>query len=225
MGSRLLRAPSIPMPSASDLDAVTVDAMGTLVELHEPVERLRQALEAWGVERSREQVAEAFRREVGYYLEHKLMATDSESLARLRRECAGVFLEAAEAKIDPAEFSPAFVEAMVFRPLDGAVTALERLRAAGFSLACVSDWDIGLREQLAKVGLDHVFDLVLTSAEAGSPKPEPALFLEALSRLGVEPGRTVHVGDGEADRDGAHAAGLAFEPVPLATVPDRLGVR
>jgi putative hydrolase of the HAD superfamily len=213
------------MPSASDLDAVTVDAMGTLVELHEPVESLQQALGARGVERSRQQVADAFLREVGYYLEHKLVARDLESLAALRRECARVFLEAAETDIDPAKFSPAFVEAMVFRPLDGAVPALERLRGAGLSLACVSDWDIGLGEQLAKVGLDHLFDLVLTSAEAGAPKPEPALFLEALARLGVEPGRAVHVGDGDADREGAGAAGVAFEPVPLATVPERLGVR
>jgi phosphoglycolate phosphatase-like HAD superfamily hydrolase len=35
----------------------------------------------------------------------------------------------------------------------------------------------------------------------------------------------VHVGDGEADAAGARAAGVAFEPVPLATIPDRLGVR
>jgi putative hydrolase of the HAD superfamily len=220
-----LRGPSIQMPSASELDAVTVDAMGTLVELHEPVERLARALQNRGVERSRELVAEAFRKEVDYYLLHKLSATDSASLAALRRECARVFLEAAGADLDPAGFSPAFVESMVFRPLDGAVQALELLRAAGLSLACVSDWDIGLREQLAKVGLDHLFDVVLTSAEAGAPKPEPALFLEALSRLRVQPGRAVHVGDGNADRDGAGTAGLAFEPVPLATVPERLGLR
>jgi putative hydrolase of the HAD superfamily len=213
------------MPSASNLDAVTVDAMGTLVELHEPVERLARALQDRGVERSRQDVAEAFRKEVDYYLLHKLSATDSASLAALRRECARVFLESADADLDPAEFSPAFVEAMVFRPFGGAVAALERLRAAGLSLACVSDWDIGLREQLAKVGLDHLFDVVLTSAEAGAPKPEPALFREALSRLRVEPDRAVHVGDGATDRDGAGAAGLAFEPVPLATVPERLGLR
>jgi len=204
---------------------VTVDAMGTLVELHEPVERLARALLDRGVERSREQVAEAFGKEVRYYLEHKLEARDPESLAALRRECAGVFLEAVDADLDPEKFSAAFVEAMVFRPFDGAVPALERLRAAGLGLACVSDWDIGLQEQLAKVGLDHLFDVVLTSAEAGAPKPEPALFLEALSRLRVEPGRAVHVGDGHTDRNGAHEAGLAFEPVPLATVPERLGLR
>jgi putative hydrolase of the HAD superfamily len=220
-----LRELSIQMPSASDLDAVTVDAMGTLVELHEPVELLARALQDRGVDRSREQVAEAFRKEVDYYLLHKVSATDSASLAALPHKCARVFLEAAGADLDPAEFSPAFAEAMVFRPLDGAVPALERLRAAGLSLACVSDWDIGLREQLAKVGLDHLFGAVLTSAEAGAPKPEPALFGEALSRLRVEPGRAVHVGDGDTDRDGAGAAGLAFEPVPLATVPERLGLR
>ena len=220
-----MRAPSIPMPSAKDLDAVTVDAMGTLVELDNPAGRLGQALRVYGITRSPDEVAEAFRKEVGYYLEHKLSATDSESLAALRHECARVFLDAARAGIDPAQFSPAFVEAMVFRPFDGAVVALEHLRGAGLSLACVSDWDIGLREQLAEVGLDHLFDVVLTSAEAGAPKPDPSLFLEALSRLRVGPCRVVHVGDGEADLEGAQAAGLAFEPVPLATLPERLGVR
>jgi len=40
------------MPSARDLAAVTVDALGTLVELPEPVERLARALLDRGVERS-----------------------------------------------------------------------------------------------------------------------------------------------------------------------------
>ena len=213
------------MPSANEVDAVTVDAMGTLVELDEPVDRLRRALEERNVELGPAKVAAAFRREIDYYLANKLAATDERALAELRRECARVFLEAAKADIDAAEFVPAFLGAMVFRPLDGAVSALERLRAAGLVLACVSDWDVGLREQLARVGVDRLFALVLTSAEAGAPKPEPALFAEALARLGVEAKRTVHVGDGEADAAGARAAGVAFEPVPLATIPDRLGVR
>lgn len=216
---------SIRMPSAEALDAVTVDAMGTLVELDEPLERLGRALSQRGVELEPDEVAAAFRVEIDYYLAHKLSATDDRALAELRRECAYVFLEAGGAEIDADEFAPAFVGAMVFRPLEGAVEALERLRAAGLVLACVSDWDVGLREQLIAAGLDRLFALVLTSAEAGAPKPEPGLFAEALTRLGVAAGRTVHVGDGEADANGARAAGIAFEPVPLATVPDRLGVR
>jgi putative hydrolase of the HAD superfamily len=212
------------MPSASDLDAVTVDAMGTLVDLDRPVERLADALRARGHGRSTEQVADAFRREVAFYLEHKLAARDAETLAELRRECARVFLECAEAELDPGDFSVDFVGAMVFTPLDGAAPAVGRLRAAGVALACVSDWDIGLEEQLAKIGLDRLFDAVVTSAEAGASKPEPALFEAALSRLGVAPGRALHVGDGDGDRVGASAAGMAFEPVPLATVPERLGL-
>jgi HAD superfamily hydrolase (TIGR01509 family) len=212
------------MPSAERVDAVTIDAMGTLVELDAPIERLAQALQDRGMDASADQVAEAFRTEVGYYLAHKLDARDTEALAALRRECSRVFLEAAGAGLDPAEFTPAFVDAMVFQPLEGAVGALHRLRGAGLALACVSDWDIGLREQLEAVGLDSLFDLVLTSAEVGAAKPDPKLFVEATARLRVEPARTVHVGDGEADREGAETAGLGFEPVPLATVPDRFGV-
>jgi FMN phosphatase YigB (HAD superfamily) len=213
------------MPSAKDLDAVTADAMGTLVELDDPVGRLSEALHRWDLDRSSDQVGAAFQREVAYYLEHKLEARDASELGDLRRRCAAVFLEGVDADIDPADFSPAFVDSMVFAPVNGAVPALERLRAAGLSLACVSDWDIGLEEQLAKVGLDHLFETVLTSAEAGAPKPEPPIFEEALRRLGVQANRAVHVGDGEGDREGARAVGMAFEPVPLATIPDRLGLR
>jgi putative hydrolase of the HAD superfamily len=212
------------MPTGKDLDVVTVDAMGTLVELDEPVERLGNALRKWKAERDTDTVAAAFKTEIAYYLENKLAARDAEALTELRRECARVFLDAADAEIDPAEFAPAFVEAMVFRSLDGSVSALERLRAAGLVLACVSDWDVGLREQLEKSGLDHLFTLVLTSAEVGAEKPDPAIFAAALQRLGVEPARALHVGDDDADRDGAAAAGLAFEPAPLATVPERIGV-
>ena len=55
-------------------------------------------------------------------------------------------------------------------------------------------------------------------------KPEAAVFVIALDRLGVAPERTLHIGDGDGDRDGAAAAGLAFEPPPVATLPERLGL-
>jgi putative hydrolase of the HAD superfamily len=40
----------------------------------------------------------------------------------------------------------------------------------------------------------------------------------------VEPARALHVGDEDADRLGAAAAGLAFAEAPLATLPARLGI-
>lgn len=212
------------MPSLTDVDAVTLDAFGTLVELDDPAERLQAALAERGVDRRRDSVADAFAEEVAYYVEHKLSGRDEESLSRLRRECTAVFLHAAGAELDPEEFSRPFVEALVFRPLDGVVPALERLRGAGLVLVCVSDWDISLAAQLGRAGLGHILGAVVSSAEVGVEKPHPAVFRAALQRVGVAPGRALHVGDSDADRVGAEAAGLVFEPPPVATLPERFGL-
>jgi putative hydrolase of the HAD superfamily len=212
------------MPSAETLDAVTVDAMGTLVELDDPPGRLRTALAARGFERSRDEVNAAFGAEVAYYLPRTVEGRDEASLLDLRRRCTAVFLEHAGAKLDPESFVPAFVDAIVFRPLAGAQDALVRLRNAGLVLACVSNWDVSLGAHLERSGLDGLFGTAVSSAEAGAAKPDPAVFRVALQQLGVPAGRALHVGDGDTDREGAAAAGLAFEPVPLATLPERLGL-
>jgi putative hydrolase of the HAD superfamily len=213
------------MPSASHLDGVTVDAFGTLVELESPVLALRQALAERGVERDDATVAAAFAAEAEYYRVHNVEGGDEESLRRLRRECAAVFLRSAAADLDPEEFTGSFVGALVFRPVNGAVAALERLRAAGLALACVSDWDVSVGEQLERAALRSFFAVVVSSAETGAEKPDPAVFAAALGQLGIRTERALHIGDTEADREGAAAAGLAFEPAPLATLPARLGLR
>lgn len=211
-------------PTASALDAVTVDAMGTLVELDDPAPRLQRSLAEHGVKRQLEEVAAAFHAEVAYYLPRTLEGRDEESLADLGRRCTAVFLEHARADLDPAEFAPSFLAGIVFRPLAGAASALERLRQAGLVLACVSNWDVSLTGHLERAGLAGLFSEIVSSAEAGAAKPDPGVFVAALGRLGVQPERALHIGDGDGDRQGAAAAGLAFEPVPLATLPERLGL-
>jgi putative hydrolase of the HAD superfamily len=212
------------MLSAKDLDAVTLDGFKTLVELDSPVERLRAALAEHGVDAARDEVAGAFEAEARYYMAHQVEARDERALAELRRGCATVFLDALPAELDPTAFTPAFVEALRFRPLDGVVDALRVLRGAGLALACVSDWDVGVKEELDRAGVGSFLDVVVSSAEVGAKKPDPRVFETALERLGVGPARAVHVGDGDGDRAGAEAAGLAFEPPPVATLPARLGI-
>lgn len=212
------------MPSADTLDGVTVDAFGTLVELRDPVRPLHAALAKHGVERDDDAISRAFAAEVAYYLPRSLEGRDEASLAKLRRDCAAVFLTELDAELDPAEFAPAFVAALEFRPVRGALAALDRLREAGLSLACVANWDCTLSAHLARLGVADRFAAIVSSADAGVEKPDPGIFLVALSRLGIDPGRALHVGDDEVDREGALAAGLAFEPVPLATLPARLGL-
>jgi len=212
------------MPSASELDAVTIDAFGTLVELHDPVAALSGALGRHGVERPPETVARAFRAEIAYYLPHSHEGRAGEGLLALRIECARVFLETADAPVEPADFVDDFVGSLAFRPLPGAAEALARLRAAGLTLACVANWDASLAEFLTGAELAWRFDAVVSAAEVGAQKPDPRIFTHALEVLGVSAARALHIGDLDADRKGAAAAGLAFEPVPLATLPRRLGL-
>jgi putative hydrolase of the HAD superfamily len=62
-----------------------------------------------------------------------------------------------------------------------------------------------------------LFSAIVTTAEAGAPKPEPGVFRLALERLRVEPARALHVGDEPGDESGARAAGMRFAPAPLTS--------
>jgi putative hydrolase of the HAD superfamily len=63
------------------------------------------------------------------------------------------------------------------------------------------------REKLTASGLAEHFDAVVVSGDLGAGKPEPSVFLHALSLLGARDG--VMIGDSLArDVDGALATGL-----------------
>jgi putative hydrolase of the HAD superfamily len=208
--------------TAAGLDAVTIDAFGTLITLRDPVAALCRALGTRGVERTTEQVAAAFAEEGRYYRGRSHEGADEASLALLRRDCAAVFLRALEGDLDPEEFAGPYVAALEFEPASGAVEAVAELERLGLRLAVVSNWDIALPGYLEQLGLAGRFDAVVTSAEAGAPKPDPRIFRLALERLRVRPERALHVGDADADEEGARAAGMAFAPAPLADLPARL---
>jgi putative hydrolase of the HAD superfamily len=201
----------------AELDAVTVDGYGTLLELVDPVPSLVRSLAEHGLERSPELVREAFAAEVAYYRPEAVRGRDPEALAALRRDCTGVFLHAADAELEPESFVDAFMSSIRFEAVPGALETLGSLRARGLELALVSNWDIGLAEHVGRLGADGLFSAVVTSAEAGAAKPDPSVFRIALERLHVEPGRALHVGDESEDEQGALAAGMHFSHAPLAT--------
>jgi HAD superfamily hydrolase (TIGR01549 family) len=65
------------------------------------------------------------------------------------------------------------------------------------------------REKLRVCGLDGFIDELVVSEEAGASKPDPAIFLLALERLGCPAGNAVMVGDSwPADIAGARACGI-----------------
>jgi putative hydrolase of the HAD superfamily len=197
-----------------DIDAVLLDGLGTLVALEPPwpalVERLRDthgvALSLAGAER-------AFRAEIAYYRAHHYEGRDADTLEDLRRRCAEVLRAQLPAQTVEAlsleQLTAAMLDALRFVAYPDAPTALARLRARGLTLVVVSNWDVSLPAVLRHVGLDGMLDGVVTSAEAGHPKPASAIFAAGLALAKCPPAQAVHVGDSLAhDVRGALAAGI-----------------
>jgi putative hydrolase of the HAD superfamily len=205
-----LLSPLVPGPA--EIDVVTIDAFGTLVELRDPVGSLAHLLP--GHEPAA--IEHAFRAEAAYYMAHSHRG----SLAELYADCATLFNETLGSELTPE----AYVAALdaEYAVLPGVPEALARLRSLGLELAVVANWDLRLPEHLERLGLALFFSAVVTSASAGAAKPDPQPFLAALELIGVPPDRALHVGDSPADEEGARAAGLRFLPAPLATIAERL---
>jgi len=86
--------------------------------------------------------------------------------------------------------------------------ALQRLRAAGLRLACVTnkprEFTLPLLE---RVGLAPAFEAVVAGDDVPEKKPHPALLLAACDRLGVMPSHALMIGDSVNDALAARAAG------------------
>jgi putative hydrolase of the HAD superfamily len=100
---------------------------------------------------------------------------------------------------------------------DDALPVVAELRGRGVTTALISNCSHSTRPIVDRLGLDEAFDEVLLSFEVGAHKPEPAIYLEALRRLGgVAPERAVFVDDQAAYCEGAAAVGIT----PIMIVRD-----
>jgi len=208
---------------------ITLDALGTLVALDDPVPRLVAGLADRGAAVSAAQAAAALAEEIAFYRAGHDAAVDAGTLARLRARCAAVLragLERAGADV-AAVGEDAMVEALLgalrFTPYPDVPDALAELRAAGHRLVVVSDWDVSLHDMLRTTGLGVLVDAAVSSAEAGARKPDPAIFRRALALAGApgDAGRApLHAGDSlELDVAGARAAGLEAVLIARHGVP------
>lgn len=95
------------------------------------------------------------------------------------------------------------------------VPTLAALHAYGVPVAVVSNIGFDIRPLTADLGFDRYVDAYTLSYEVGRCKPDPAIFLRACAALGVDPERTLMVGDTPADA-AAVAAGCAAYVLPCA---------
>ena len=97
----------------------------------------------------------------------------------------------------------------------GVVEGLERLRALGLPLACLTNKPTAFaRPLLAAKGLDGFFGVVFGGDAFERKKPDPLPLLKTCEALGTAPARTLMIGDSSNDAQAARAAGC---PVVLVT--------
>lgn len=115
------------------------------------------------------------------------------------------------------EVSQAYARAVLLYPplpISGAGETLDWLRTRGYRLGLICNTGRSpgwvLRELLTRFRLLHYFDTVLFSDETIVRKPNPSLFLRALSEMKASALETTHVGDSwENDIQGALSAGMS----------------
>jgi len=94
------------------------------------------------------------------------------------------------------------------------VPTLDRLRAAGLTLAVASNANGVLQHLFDRLGLTPYFHAVCDSRVEGVEKPDPRFFQIVLERAGGQPETAMHVGDlYYVDVLGARSAGI--EPLLL----------
>lgn len=203
---------------------VRIDRLSTAAVLAETARVVRAGgiaanedgfLQAWAEERDRQ-----FREELPRGREVDMRERVVRVLARLRGmapppasarwddAAAGELVEPAEVEVAIDAYSAAFVSRMV--PVDDATVTIERLAAAGFSLAVVSNWPLAetIERYVDARGWMPRFRAVVVSQRVGSIKPQRAIFDAARERLGAPAERILHVGDDwAADVVGARRAG------------------
>lgn len=192
------------------MKAALFDVGNTLI-LSNPRHWLFPLLEEWNLKPKRE-VRPALERAFALYNARHLEAKTLEGALALWRDFHRTLLEGLGLEREAEEIAQHLIQnwqdPRLWPLAPHAREVLEALRARGYRLAVVSNWDATLPQILDLLGLSPYFDHLAVSALSGVAKPDPRLFQEALLALGVD--RATHVGDSEEDRLGAEALGLPF---------------
>ncbi|RQO56904.1 phosphoglycolate phosphatase [Paucibacter sp. KBW04] len=90
----------------------------------------------------------------------------------------------------------------------GVIEGLERVRALGLPMACVTNKPAAFaKDLLASKGLLDYFDRVFGGDSFERKKPDPMPLLKTCEALGTRPDQTWMIGDSSNDAKAAHAAG------------------
>jgi putative hydrolase of the HAD superfamily len=209
--------------------AVLFDAVGTLIELREPVgETYSRAVADHGVKVSSRRIGQAFGRVVAKAEPLVFPGAEPALLPALERDwwrrVVRDTLRASASACPVADLDACFEDLWrhyaspaAWRLREGAAEILSRLRTRGLRLAVVSNFDGRLPALLEGLEIAALLDSVVLPSDAGAAKPDARIFDTALRRLEVAPAEALFVGD-DAHHDLAGARGAGLEAVDVATL-------
>ena len=118
------------------------------------------------------------------------------------------------------------IDPLNWTPYPDTADVLRKLSRQGIKTAVVSNIGFDVRAAFESIGVAEFVDEFVLSFEVGAVKPDAAIFVTALARLGVAPGDAVMVGDSDEADGGARALGCGFALVdPLPTTERADGLR
>lgn len=191
---------------------LTFDLDNTLWETESVVAAAEQTLMAWYGEHA-PQFAARLDSEARKALRHEVLTTDP----LLRHRVTDLRLAVMALGLTRAGYAEQQVQELtqqgfeVFLQARHALTlfphaeALLEQLSARYTLATISNGNADVR----RLGLAKYFSVIVSADEVGISKPDPAPFLAALERAGVEPAQALHIGDHPLDDiQGARDSGL-----------------
>ncbi|HEV2374102.1 MAG TPA: HAD family hydrolase [Streptosporangiaceae bacterium] len=202
-------------------DAVLFDNGGTLTHRSSPVATICSIAARLGVDISEEDAARYWRRSKEH--SRALMAAKrvQRNLSRADHRSAYVTGYAPFEEIAPGMAELVYDEwkanPKTMVPYPDTPATLKSFSAAGMPIAIVSNTGWSVDAGYAVTGLDAFISTFVLSCDIGIAKPDPEPFLLACERLGVEPERTLMVGNNRLTDSGSICVGchcLILPPVP-----------
>jgi len=200
------------------LEAVTLDAAGTIIAAAEPVGQTYARFAArHGITLAPDRAERGFAEALAAAPSLAFPGANAARRADAERAWWRAVVRRAFGPVaDHASFDPCFAELFAhygrpqaWRVFPEVPDALRLLRARGLRLAVVSNFDARLVPVLAGLGLISLVDLVVHSSAEAVAKPHPGIFRRALTSLGAPAQAALHAGDGLlADVEGARRAGM-----------------
>lgn len=178
------------------------DAFGTLFGFGgkaDPPEDFRQLLASNGVNVPIDAARTAIFKEMAFFRERQRNVRTRDELKRLQLDCALLTIDALGGQeacpLPPERVVGILADTFPSVAFSEVTPAVRLARGGGAGVGVLSNFSYMLPLILEDLGLLHLFDVVVFSAEVGAEKPDPAIFLEAARVAGVDPRNAALIGD------------------------------